>query len=232
MSRIGKKPITVPSGVDVTINGVHVVGEGPEGDPRARRARGHHDRPRGRRARRRPVPTTSVRTARCTASPARSSPTWSSACPKGSAGTSRSSASATAPSRRARRRSSSRSASPTRCRSTHPTGITFEVPAPTRITVRGYRQAARRPGRRRHPQDPQARALQGQGHPLFGRARAAQGREVGEVTRQRVRGALTMTLHKGRRAATAPPGAQEGARDRRSGRASRCSGRTSTSTRR
>ena len=31
MSRIGKKPITVPSGVDVTIDGLHVTVKGPKG---------------------------------------------------------------------------------------------------------------------------------------------------------------------------------------------------------
>src|SRR6478609_1139223 len=31
MSRIGKKPIPVPSGVDVTINGSHVAVKGPKG---------------------------------------------------------------------------------------------------------------------------------------------------------------------------------------------------------
>ena len=31
MSRIGKKPITVPSGVDVTIDGQHVAVKGPRG---------------------------------------------------------------------------------------------------------------------------------------------------------------------------------------------------------
>ena len=31
MSRIGKKPITVPSGVDVTIDGQHVAVKGPKG---------------------------------------------------------------------------------------------------------------------------------------------------------------------------------------------------------
>jgi large subunit ribosomal protein L6 len=31
MSRIGKKPITVPNGVDVTIDGQHVVVKGPKG---------------------------------------------------------------------------------------------------------------------------------------------------------------------------------------------------------
>ena len=39
--------------------------------------------------------------------------------------------------RRARKDSSCRSASRTRCSSTRPTASTFEVPAPTRIVVRG-----------------------------------------------------------------------------------------------
>ncbi|MDQ1461409.1 MAG: large subunit ribosomal protein, partial [Actinomycetota bacterium] len=32
MSRIGKKPITVPSGVDVTIDGQRVAVKGPRGE--------------------------------------------------------------------------------------------------------------------------------------------------------------------------------------------------------
>ena len=43
----------------------------------------------------------------------------------------------------------------------------------------GHRQAAGRPGGRRHPRHPQARALQGQRHPVRGRSRAAQGRQAG-----------------------------------------------------
>ena len=35
MSRIGKLPITVPSGVDVTIDGRTVTVKGPEGHPDA-----------------------------------------------------------------------------------------------------------------------------------------------------------------------------------------------------
>jgi len=31
MSRVGKKPIPVPSGVEVTISGVHVAVKGPKG---------------------------------------------------------------------------------------------------------------------------------------------------------------------------------------------------------
>src|SRR5204862_4826671 len=39
------------------------------------------------------------------------------------------------------------------------------------------RQAAGGRGRREHPEDPQARAVQGQGHPLRGRARPQEGRQ-------------------------------------------------------
>ena len=39
----------------------------------------------------------------------------------------------------------------------------------------GHRQRGRRPGGRRHPQHPQARAVQGQGRPLPGRTSPAQG---------------------------------------------------------
>ena len=68
-----------------------------------------------------------------------------------------------------------------------PEGITFEVPQPTRITVAWLRQAAGRPGRRQHPEDPQARALQGQGHPVRRRVRPPQGRQVGEVVDEDVK---------------------------------------------
>ena len=56
-------------------------------------------------------------------------------------------------------------------------GITFEVPQPTQIIVKGHRQADGRPDGRRDPQGAPARALQGQGDPLRGRARPPQGRK-------------------------------------------------------
>ena len=56
-----------------------------------------------------------------------------------------------------------------------PDGIEFEVPQPTRIVVRGASKQQRRRDRRLHPQAAQARALQGQGDPLRGRVRAAEG---------------------------------------------------------
>ena len=58
-----------------------------------------------------------------------------------------------------------------------PEGITFEVPVQTQVIVVRDRQGSRRPGRGRHPQHPQARALQGQGRPLRRRACAAKGRQ-------------------------------------------------------
>ena len=62
-----------------------------------------------------------------------------------------------------------------------PEGITFEVPVPDPDHRQGHRQGEGRPGGRRHPQAPQARALQGQGRALRRRACAAQGRKGGEV---------------------------------------------------
>ena len=58
-----------------------------------------------------------------------------------------------------------------------PDGITFAVESPTQPRRPGHRQAARRRGRRQHPQAPQARALQGQGRSLRRRARPPQGRK-------------------------------------------------------
>ena len=57
-----------------------------------------------------------------------------------------------------------------------PEGIEFEVPQPTRIIVKGNVQAGGRRDRRDHPQAAAAGALQGQGHPLPGRVRRPEGR--------------------------------------------------------
>ena len=64
-----------------------------------------------------------------------------------------------------------------------PTGIEFDVPAPTRITVRGNDKQQVGRGRREDPQGPQARAVQGQGHPLRGRVRPEEGRQGREGSR-------------------------------------------------
>ena len=58
-----------------------------------------------------------------------------------------------------------------------PDGIEFEVPDARPGRDPRQRQAAGRRGRREHPQDPQARAVQGQGHPLRERVRAQEGRQ-------------------------------------------------------
>ena len=49
MSRIGRLPITVPSGVDVTIDGRNVTVNGPKGTLSRDAPPGHHGQPRGRR---------------------------------------------------------------------------------------------------------------------------------------------------------------------------------------
>ena len=57
-----------------------------------------------------------------------------------------------------------------------PDGIEFEVPAADADHRPGQLQAGRRRDRRADPQGAPARALQGQGHPLRGRVRPAEGR--------------------------------------------------------
>ena len=62
-----------------------------------------------------------------------------------------------------------------------PDGIEFEVPAADARRRQGHLQAARRRDRRDHPQAAPAGAVQGQGHPLRGRVRRPQGqRKVGK----------------------------------------------------
>ncbi len=60
-----------------------------------------------------------------------------------------------------------------------PADIKITCPDQTHIDGRGRRQAARRPGRGRDPRLSQARAVQGQGHPLRGRGNRPQGRQGG-----------------------------------------------------
>ena len=57
-------------------------------------------------------------------------------------------------------------------------GVSFDVPAADAGDRQGHGQAGRRADGRRDPQGAPARALQGQGHPLPGRARAEEGREA------------------------------------------------------
>ena len=172
MSRIGKQPITVPSGVDVTIDGAHVAVKGPKGQLEHDDRRRRHDR--------RAKATTLIVDARRRRAANRSLHGLSASLVdehghrrlrRVRRRSSRSSASATAPRRRARTASSSRSGSRTRVQVRGARRASrFEVPAADAHHRARLRQATRRPGRGRHPQDPQARALQGQGHPLRRRA--------------------------------------------------------------
>ena len=160
-------------------------GEGPEGHARARRARDDHDQPRGRRRSSSRVPTTSAAN-RALHGLTRS--LVANMVTGVSEGFTRELEIVGVGYRAA-------AAGPTRIdlqlgfsHPVHvdaPDGVEFEVPVPDPHHRQGLRQAARGPGRGRHPQDPQARALQGQGHPLLRRARAAQGRQVGEVEARR-----------------------------------------------
>ena len=187
MSRIGKQPIPVPSGVEVTIDGQHVTVKGPKGTLEHDAPEDDHHRPRGRRRSSSTRPD-DERAHRALHGLTRSLVT--NMVVGVSEGFSRELEIVGVGYRAA-------AAGPAKLELqvgySHPVPVDApdgrrrsRCPAPTRITVRGHRQAARRPGRRRHPQDPQARALQGQGHPLRRRARAAQGRQVGEVgTRNR-----------------------------------------------
>ena len=138
MSRIGKAPITVPSGVDVTVDGRDDHGQGPEGHAQPRRSpatiRCQQDD--GDAARRR-APTTSARTAPCTGSPAASSTTWSSASPTAS----RKQLEIVGVGYRAEAQGPS--ALRLALGFSHPVnvnapdGITFEVPVPTQVVVSG-----------------------------------------------------------------------------------------------
>ena len=58
-----------------------------------------------------------------------------------------------------------------------PEGITFEVPVPTQIVVNGIDKEVVGQVAADIRSHPQARAVQGQGRPLPGRARPAQGRQ-------------------------------------------------------
>ena len=69
-----------------------------------------------------------------------------------------------------------------------PDGIDAKVETPTRIVITRNRQGAGRSGGGRNPQSPAARALQGQGDPVRGRTRPAQGRQVGRRVTRRLGG--------------------------------------------
>ena len=97
MSRVGKKPVAVPSGVTATVDGQTVKMKGPKGELSLRRARRGLGRAGGRRGRGRRRATSPRRPARSGACPARRWRTSSRASPRASRSGSRSTASATRP---------------------------------------------------------------------------------------------------------------------------------------
>ena len=202
MSRIGRTPIPLPEGSRCNIAGP----EGDRGRPEGRAAphRGRADprqrggRHAGRHAPHRPGPA--PRPARPVAHAGRQHGRRASA-PASSAG-SRSWASATAPSC-AGTRWSWPSATRTLLPSSRPRGSSFEVPDADPGRGARHRQAGGRPDRRPDPRGAPAGALQGQGHPLRGRGRPAQGREAGMST---------STLEARQRAGTAASAARRGHR--------------------
>ena len=58
-----------------------------------------------------------------------------------------------------------------------PEGISFKVESPTKFSRRGHRQAEGRRGRREHPQAAEARPVQGQGRQVRRRGHPPQGRK-------------------------------------------------------
>ncbi len=142
MSRIGKSPIPVPSGVDVTIAGTHITVKGPKGTLERDIPGAITVRQDGEELHRGAPRTTSGRTGPSTAWCDPWSTTWSWASTRSSPRSSRSSASATEPPPRAPASSTWLSASATPSRSTPRTGISFETPAPNRIIVKGIDKEA------------------------------------------------------------------------------------------
>ena len=137
MSRIGKKPITVPSGVDVTIDGSHVAVKGPKGSleldvPEDITVSRDGDDDRREPPRRRARPPGAARP-----HPVAGQQHGASASPRGSAETSRSSASATAPPPQGQHRIELQVGYSHPVPVQAPEGSRSRCPRPTRITVRG-----------------------------------------------------------------------------------------------
>ena len=86
-----------------------------------------------------------------------------------------------------------------------PEGIEFEVPQPTRITVRGASKQQVGEIAAHDPQAAQARALQGQGHPLRGRVRRPEGWQA----------RMTVQTKPAARLQAPPPRPRQGPRHRR-----------------
>ena len=178
MSRIGRLPVPVPAGVEVTLDGQNVSVKGPKGTLQHRVAEPITVA----RADNGDIEVTRPDDERVSEVAARADPD-----PGGQHGHRRH--------RRVMRRSSRSSASATASMAKGPTelefalgfshpvkvtapeGITFAVEARHPVLRPGHRQAAGRRGRGQHPQAAQAGALQGQGREVRGREGPPQGRK-------------------------------------------------------
>ena len=177
MSRIGRKPIPVPEAVTVELAPGRVAVKGPKGELGQEPLRRDGGRA-GRRRRHRPAPHRPRRAPR----PARADAEPDREHGRGRHGGIREAAGD--PGRRLPRAAEgqepgagARLLAPGRDRGAG--GDRVRGPAADRDRRARDRQAAGRAGRGGHPQAPSTGALQGQGHPLPRRARAAQGGEEG-----------------------------------------------------
>ena len=180
MSRIGKQPITVPSGVDVTIDGATVAVKGPKGQLELDARRRRHGRPRRRRRCSSSAPTTSAQNRSLHGLQRTLIANMVIGVSDGFAKELEIVGVGYRATAQGPNRSSSRSASRTRCTSTPPTASPSRCRSPPASSCAGIdKQLVGQVAAdiRKHPQ---ARALQGQGHPLRRRACPAQSRQVGK----------------------------------------------------
>ena len=176
MSRIGRKPIPVPAGVDVKIDGQTVKVKGPKGELSAHRS---PSRSRSSGATTASctstAPTTSARPRSCTACRRTLVANMVVGVTEGYRKSPGDRRHRLPRHRRRARTSSSRSGFSHPVLVAAPDGHHLHGRAADAVPRRRHRQAAGRRGRRQHPQDPPAGAVQGQGRQVPGRGHPPQG---------------------------------------------------------
>ena len=228
MSRIGKQPITDPERRRRHDRRQPRHREGPEGHARARRARDDHDRPRGRRARRHAARRRAREPRAARAHPLAGRQHGHRRVRGLRQGARDRRRRLPRRGRRARRARARSSASRTRCTSTRPTASTFEVPAPDphhRARASTSSSSARSPPTSARSASPSRTRARASATPTSASCARPASRRSSEDTEQRC---TTDRWHGS--AVTAGSARRSGAPPRV--RASRCSVRTSTSTRR
>ena len=173
MSRIGRLPISVPAGVDVTIDGRAVTVKGPKGTLQPRRGRA---RSRSRSPRRAPSRSSRPNDERAVALAARPDPHAHRQHGHGVTEGYEKKLEIVGTGYRVVAKGSDLEfalgySHPVTVKA--PEGITFAVESPTKFSVAGHRQAAGRRGCRQHSQAAQARPVQGQGRALRRRSQSA-----------------------------------------------------------